>query len=168
MLDPRRGALPFVKLYVPIDGKGPMLMGTTEQGDDYPEPPGYQTVYFRGVPQRTMSRGVETAHGLESVAAALRFAETNEYSDIFFNRSFSTISNGRYNSPYRADVVGLRRPSLDPGGEYDVYEVLSPRQSGPAREQLLRPAVPGGIRSFDGRAYKLLLKLLRALGISWS
>ena len=90
----------------------------------------------------------------------------DQYSDIFFNRSFSTISNGRYSAPFRADVVGLRRPSLDPGGEYDVYEVLSPRQSGPAREQVLRPAVPGGIRSFESRAYKLLLKLLRALGLS--
>ena len=165
ILDPRRGAMPFVKLYVPLDGKGPVLMGSTDK-EEFDQPPGYATVYLRGVPQRTTSGGVETAHALESVAAALRFAETNEYSDIFFNRSFSTISNGRYNAPYRADVVGLRRPTLDPAGEYDVYEVLSPRQSGPAREQLLRPAVPGGIRNFQGEAYKLLLKLLRALGLS--
>jgi hypothetical protein len=165
ILDPRRGAMPFVKLYVPLDGKGPVLMGSTDK-EEFNQPPGYAAVYLRGVPQRTKSGGVDTAHALESVAAALRFAETNEYSDIFFNRSFSTISNGRYQAPYRADVVGLRRPTLDPTGEYDVYEVLSPRQSGPAREQLLRPAVPGGIRSFDGQAYKLLLKFLRALGLS--
>lgn len=156
--------MPFVKLYVPLDGKGPVLMGSTDK-EEFDQPPGYATVYLRGVPQRTMSGGVETAHALRSVDAALRFAETNEYSDIFFNRSFSTISNGRYEAPYRADVVGLRRPTLDPAGEYDVYEVLSPRQSGPAREQLLRPAVPGGIRNFQGEAYKLLLKLLRALGL---
>jgi hypothetical protein len=166
MLDPRRGALPSVKLYVPVDGRGPMLMGTTDQGDDYIEPPGYEPVYLRGVPQRTMSGGVETAHALKSVTAALEFAETNEYSEIFFNRSFSTISNGRYSAPFRPDVVGLRRPTLDRGGEYDVYEVLSPGQSGPARERVLRPAVPGAIRSFDAQAYKLLLKLLRALGFS--
>jgi hypothetical protein len=166
MLDPRRGALPFVKLYVAMDRQGPMLMGTTEEGEDYTEPPGYQTVYLRGVPQRTTSGGVDTAHAPESVVEALKYAKTNEYSDIFFNRSFRTISNGRYGAPYRPDVVGLRRPSLDPIGEYDVYEVLSPRQSGPAREQVLRPAVPGGIRNFDSRAYKLLLKLLRAFGLS--
>jgi hypothetical protein len=166
MLDPRRGGLPFVKLYVPIDGKGPMLMGTTEQGADYIEPPGYQTVYLRGIPQRTTSGGVDTAHALECVTAALRFAEKNEYSDIFFNRSFSTISNGEDDVPLRPDVVGLRRPTLDGGPKYDVFEVLSPRQSGPAREEVLRPAVLG-IGSFNSQAYKLLLKLLRALGISW-
>ena len=166
MLDPRRGDLPFVKLYVPIDGKGPMLMGTTEQGADYMEPPGYQPVFLRGVPQRTMSRGVETAHALESVVRALELARTNEYSDIFFNRSFSTISNGEDDVPLRPDVVGLRRPTLDGGPKYDVFEVLSPRQNGPAREQVLRPAVPG-IGNINSQAYKLLLKLLRALGISW-
>jgi hypothetical protein len=166
MLDPRRGARPFVRIYVPMDRQGPMLMGTTENGEDYMEPPGYQTVYLRGVPQRTTSGGIDTAHALQSVVEALSFAETNEYSDIFFNRSFSTISNGRYSAPFRPDVVGLRRPTLDPIGEYDVYEVLSPRQSGPAREEVLRPAVSGAIGTFNSRAYKLLLKLLRALGIS--
>ncbi len=165
ILDPRRGAMPFVKLYVPLDGQGPTLMGSTDK-EEFDQPPGYAAVYLRGVPQRTVSRGVETAHALRSVVAALEFAETNEYSEIFFNRSFSTISNGRYSAPFRPDVVGLRRPTLDPIGEYDVYEVLSPGQSGPAREEVLRPAVPGAIRGFEGRAYKLLLKLLRALGLS--
>lgn len=165
MLDPRRGALPFVRLYVPLDGKGPVLMGTTEQGGDYVEPPGYQPVFLRGVPQWTMSGGVETKHALESVVRALEFAETDRYSDIYFNRSFSTISDGTYNSSLRGDVVGRVRPSLEFEGEYDVFEVLSPRQSGPAREQSLRNAVPG-IRHFNSQAYKLLLKLLRALGIS--
>ena len=166
MLDPRRGGMPFVKLYVPIDREGPMLMGTTERGEDYPEPPGYQPVILRGVPQRTTSGGADTAHALESVNAALRFAETNEYSDIFFNRSFSTISNGEDDVALRPDVVGLRRPTLDGGPKYDVFEVLSPRQSGPAREEVLRPAVTG-IGTFNSQTYKLLLKLLRALGISW-
>ena len=165
MLDPRRGALPFVKLYVPLDGIGPMLMGTTEQGGDYIDPPGYEAVYLRGVPQRTTSRGTDTAHALESVARALRFAETNRYSDIYFNRSFSTISNGAYASSLRGDVVGRIRPTLISQGEYDVFEVLSPRQSGAAREQTLRTAVPG-IHHFSAQAYKLLLKLLRALGLS--
>lgn len=165
MLDPRRGALPFVKLYLPLDGKGPMLMGTTEQGSDYIEPPGYQPVFLRGVPQRTTSGGVETNHAIKSVEAALELAETNQYSDIFFNRSFSTISNGEYDVWLRPDVVGLRRPTLGFGPKFDVFEVLSPGQSGPAREQVLRPAVPG-IGRFNSQAYKLLLKLLRALGIS--
>jgi hypothetical protein len=165
MLDPRRGALPFVKIYVPLDGKGPMLMGTTEDGSDYIEPPGYEPVYLRGVPQRTMSRGVETSHARESVVEALEYARTNKYSDIYFNRSFSTISNGAYPSALRGDVVGQLRPTLDSAAQYDVFEVLSPRQNGPAREQVLRPAVPG-IGTFNSRAYKLLLKLLRALGIS--
>jgi hypothetical protein len=155
---------PVMRIYVPRDGIGPLLIGSNEK-EEFERPSGYDVVYLRGLPQRTVSRGVETAHARESVAEALNFAKKNEYSDIFFNRSFSTISNGRYGAPFRADVVGLRRPTLDPTGEYDVYEVLSPRQSGPAREQLLRPAV-SGIHSFDSRAYKLLLKLLRALGLS--
>jgi hypothetical protein len=166
MLDPRRGGLPFVKLYVPLDGKGPVLMGTTEQGADYIEPPGYQPVFLRGVPQRTESGGVETAHALKSVVGALELARTNDYSDIFFNRSFSTISNGEDDVLLRPDVVGVRRPTLEGGPKYDVFEVLSPRQSGPAREQVLRPAVPE-IGTINSEAYKLLLKLLRALGISW-
>lgn len=141
-------------------------MGTTEQGADYIEPPGYQPVFLRGVPQRTMSGGVETAHALESVVGALELARANEYSDIFFNRSFSTISNGEDDVALRPDVVGLRRPTLDGGPKYDVFEVLSPRQSGPAREGVLRPAV-SRIGTFNSQTYKLLLKLLRALGISW-
>ena len=161
LLDPNRGAQPFVKLYVPMDGRGPMLLGSTDK-EEFVQPPGYEVVYLRGVPQRTFSRGAETAHARRSVEKALEFAGTNEYSDIFFNRSFSTISSGKYNVAYRPDVVGLRRSTLN--GEYDVYEVLSPRQSGEAREQVLRPVVPG-IRAFDSQAYKILLKLLRALGI---
>jgi hypothetical protein len=157
--------MPFVKIYVPLDREGPMLMGTTERGEDYLEPPGYQPVYLRGVPQRTMSRGVETSHAPESVVRALEYARSNRYSDIYFNRSFSTISNGTYESSLRGDVVGRLRPALGLEGEYDVFEVLSPRQSGPAREQTLRSAVPG-IRDFNSQAYKLLLKLLRALGLS--
>jgi hypothetical protein len=165
MLDPRRGALPFVKLYVPLDGTGPMLMGTDEMGDDYLEPPGYEPVYLRGVPQRTTSRGVDTAHARDSVVEALSMAETNRYSDIYFNRSFSTISNGEFESPLRPDVVGVVRPALDSETKFDVFESLSPGQRGPAREQVLRPAV-SAIQNFNARAYKLLLKLLRALGIS--
>jgi len=152
-----------MKIYVPFDGKGPILVGSGE--GDFRKPSGYDEVYLRGIPRRTVSRGVDTDHAQVSVEQALLYAGTNKYSEIFFNRSFSTISNGRYGSQYRADVVGHRRPTLDPGGEYDVYEVLSPRQSGPARERVLRPAVPG-IGNFNSRAYKLLLKLLRTLRLS--
>lgn len=165
MLDRRRGARPYVKLYVPIDGKGPMLMGTTEQGDDYIEPPGYQAVYLRGAPQRTMSGGVETGHALESVVRALEFARTNNYSDIFFNRSITVITSGGNQAQLRPDVAALYRPGLFGDGEFDVWEVLSPGQKGPERELALRP-VASRMRGFDSRAYKLLLKLLRALGIS--
>jgi hypothetical protein len=161
ILDQRRGTM---KIYVPLDGKGPILLGSTET-EDLEQPPGYSTVYLRGIPQRTYSGGVETGHARASVDNALRFAETDEYSEIFFNQSFRRISGGKYDSSLRGDVVGLRRPDVERGGEYDVFESLSPRQNGPAREQVLRDAVPG-IRNFESRAYKLLLKLLRALGIS--
>jgi hypothetical protein len=165
-LQPGRTAtpVPTMKVFVPTDGEGPILVGSGPEGS-YEKPPGYDEVTLYGTPQRTVSRGADTGHGLGSAEAALDMARTNKYSDIFFNRSFSRISNGEYKTPLRPDVVGRLRPSLDPGRGYDVHEVLSPGQSGPPREQQLRDVVPA-IGSFNSRAYKLLLKLLRALGIS--
>jgi hypothetical protein len=112
-----------------------------------------------------MSGGVETAHALKSVERALEWAEADEYSDIYFNRTITVITSGGNQSSLRPDVADLYRPSLSDNGEFNVWEVFSPGQRAPKRELELRPVAPR-MRGFDGRAYKLLLKLLRALGLS--
>jgi hypothetical protein len=155
---------PMMRIYVPIDGRGPLLIGSDNK-QEFEPPPGYEAVNLRGTPQRTVSQGVETNHALNSVEQALNFAESNKYSDIYFNRSMSTISNGETDVQLRPDVVAVLRPALSTGFKYDIGEVLSPRQNGPERERKLRDFIPQ-IRNFDSRTYKLLLKLLRALGLS--
>jgi hypothetical protein len=123
-------------LFVPRDGIGPTLIGSTAD-QDYEQPPGYDAVRLVGLPQATRSLGVETNHAIESVREGLRMAETNRYSTIFFNRSYSTLSDGEVLSPLRSDVVGVLRPSAR-AFRYDPYEVYSPGQKPEDREEQLK------------------------------
>ena len=95
------------------------------------------------------------------VNEGLRLAGSNEFSDIYFNRSFSTINDLMFESLIRPDVVGVARPTLDSRVEYQPFEILSPRQTHEEREEVM-PRV-GGVRPLQSRSYKLLLKILRSL-----
>lgn len=149
-----------MKIYVPSDKVGPILVGSNER-EDFEQPPGYDVVYLRGAPQITYSSGAETAHARESAVEALRLASSNEFSDIYFNRSFSTINDRMFQSLRRPDVVGVARPTLDGAPEYQPYEILSPRQTHEEREDVM-PRV-SGVRRLQSRHYRMLLKLLHAL-----
>jgi hypothetical protein len=82
------GALPTVKIYVPIDGVGPTLassIGTKE----LEQPPGYDTVHLRGSPRRGAHPDATGAGG--DAEAALELAATNRFSDIYFNLKMQPV-----------------------------------------------------------------------------
>jgi len=142
---------PSMLLYAPEDRIGPVLVGSTAT-QEYAEPPGYDTVRLVGTPQVTRSSGSETGHAQDSVEEALRLAETNQFSTIYFNRSFSMITSRMVQSLIRPDVVAVVRPHLDVFEIYHPYESLSPGQTLEERQDDM-PDVPG-IRPLDGRRYK--------------
>jgi hypothetical protein len=133
----RQGRPPAMVLFVPQDRVGPTLIGSTADRE-YELPPGYDPVRLVGLPQSTSSLGVETKHAIESVREGLRMAETNTFSSIYFNRSFTTLSDGEISSPLRPDVVGVLRPEARAGYRFDPYEVYSPGQKPEARENQLK------------------------------
>ena len=137
-------------VFVPADGIGPLLVGSTATLD-YAQPHGYDSVIFRGTPQATYSRGVETGHAYDSIHEALRLAATNQFSDIYFNRSFSTITDRMVQSLIRPDVVAVARPPFSDPFRLRPYEVYSKGQSSKKRQKDM-PAVPG-IAPLDGRPY---------------
>jgi hypothetical protein len=150
-LVPHPGRTPIMVLFLPMDGKGPMLVGSDAEGS-YLEPPGYETVKLIGTPQVTYSRGNETRHADASVEEALRLAETNQFSEIYFNRSFSTSTDRVVQSRIRPDVLALVRPEIRLDYIYHPFESLSPGQTREQRMQVM-PNVPG-IRELDARRYK--------------
>ena len=110
-----RGAPPpRMWILVPLDGKGPPLVGSTG-GDEFLEPPGYDKVEFIGMPQETWRQGVRSNHARDSVEAALRYAMSNNYSRIYFNSALSTSTDGEVDAPLRPDMLGVVRPELDLG-----------------------------------------------------
>lgn len=134
LLAAKRGSTPSIVVFVPQDGVGPLLLGSTATAD-FEEPGGYDSVTLRGAPQVTYSRGVETKHAYDSIDEALRLAATNQFSDIFFNRSFAVLSNRIVQSPVRPDVVAIARVSFRSPFQFHPYEVLSRGQHGNIREQ---------------------------------
>jgi hypothetical protein len=149
-------------IFVPIDGKGPLLVGSDENGDRE-LPDGYAKVMFFGTPQVTRAGGVETGHADDSVQAALTDAATNRFSSFYFNMSFRSSTQGVSVSYIRPDVLAVYRPSLDLPFAMKPYESLSPGQTLPAR-QLEMPTDLPGLEPVTGQRYKLLLKLLKLLG----
>jgi hypothetical protein len=148
------GRMPTMVLYVPIDGRGPLLVGSTAK-IDYPLPEGYDTVTFKGRPQVTRLGGVPTGHARDGVKEALRLAASNAFSTIYFNRSFSTITNGMVFSRLRPDVVALTRPTSNLPYRHYPYESLSEGQELPDRQKEM-PEVPG-IAPVDGAKYDKIL-----------
>ena len=159
------GQPPRIVVYVPLDGKGPILIG---EGDtDYELPRGYDRVTLHGTPQSTTLGGVETRHADDSVEMGLQMAGTDKFSDIFFNRSYTTITGGRIQSNLRSDVVGLYRPDLQLESLLAPYESLSPGQNREEREEQLQ-GIPGMRMSpLEARRYKILKFLLSLLAKRW-
>ena len=150
-LMPQRGQTPVMVLFVPTDGKGPMLVGSDAEGD-FMQPPGYQTVRLFGTPQVTYSRGAETGHAEDSIEEALRLGATNQFSELHFNRTFSTATGRVVQSLIRPDVLAVVRPELDLEDIYHPYESYSPGQNDRTRLPDM-PNVPW-VRPVYGRRYK--------------
>jgi len=144
-------------VFVPLDRIGPILLGSTET-EEYIEPEGYSTVHFIGTPQITHRGGSETEHAISSVGEALRMAATNEYSEIFFNRSMSLATGWVIRSPLRADVFGVIRPELREEFDYAPAEAVSPRQR-PEDRQLQFSQFPR-MKPIKFLPYTKLLRLL--------
>ncbi len=155
-----RGGKPVMTLYVPNDGVGPTLVGSTDR-IEYEEPPGYSTVKLSGLPQSTWSRGTETNHARDSIDEALTMAAENRYSEIVFNRALATTTQGLDPSPLRPDVVGVLRPEFRTDFTYDPYESYSPGQKPRERQRQLE-GLPG-LGPVRGQQYKMLKYLLSLL-----
>jgi len=153
-----RGAPPpRMWILVPLDGKGPPLVGSTG-ADEFLEPPGYEKVELIGMPQETWRQGIRSNHARDSAEAALRYAMSNNYSRIYFNSALSTSTEGEVDAPLRPDMLGVVRPGLDLGYRFKPYESYSPRQAWEARESLLQLIHPA-MGEPEGQFYKFLIAL---------
>jgi hypothetical protein len=155
ILASRPGKKPVLQLFVPRDGKGPTLLGSDLKGD-YPQPPGYDLVKLIGTPQITNSRGVETGHARDSVEVALDLAASNRFSEIYFNSSISTVTEGAREEAFRPDIVAVVRPELSAEPTFKPYEIYSPGQK-PAVRELQLNGIPGFIQ-LEGHSYKYLFE----------
>lgn len=158
ILDEQKGLDPKMVIYVPIDKIGPILIGSTGTTEIGRRPDGYDEVELEGLPQRTTSANVATNHARESVARALLEAWSNQFSKIYFNRSFATITNGGINSYLRSDLVGIYRPEVASEYDYRPYEILSSGQQINERQEQMEyfPRV----KPPEGHHYKLLLDII--------
>lgn len=157
------GRPPQAIIYVPDDLRGPMLMGMTDK-EEFVEPKGYSSVMLIGTPQVTRSGGAETRHADDSLEQGLQLANTNRFSMVFFNRSFSTITSGEHTFLIRPDVTAVVRPELELGYRLWPYESLSPGQMLPERQNEMPPIK--GLRSLEGKPYlKVLIKILQSMGL---
>jgi hypothetical protein len=150
------GDMPTLKIYVPRDGVGPTLLGENA-GLEFTKPEGYDEVKFIGTPQATFSGGAETGHAKDSIEVGLRLATTNQFETIYFNRSFSKITNGMVESLIRPDVVAVTRPTINDRFVYHPYESLSPRQELGDRIPDI-PNIPS-IAPLQGERYKKSMRL---------
>jgi hypothetical protein len=128
------GKNPRMVIFVPLRGDGPMLTGPT-QDKDYMTPEGYLPVTLIGIPQVTRPVGRNSFHAHDSVDEALILATSNLFGTIYFNRAWSTLTNGEVKSRIRNDVVAVVRPGFDANFIYHPVEVLSPRQTPKGQEQ---------------------------------
>ncbi|QUD87781.1 hypothetical protein [Phenylobacterium montanum] len=136
------GRTPQLRIYVPTNGYGDILLGSTPNMDLPERPEGYDEVLLRGRPQVTSSRGLETGHADDGVEEALRLARSNEFKEICFNLSFTNCTGMVVQSVRRPDVLAIVRPQLDVGYNFRPYETWSPRQK-PEERQEEMPDVPG-------------------------
>jgi hypothetical protein len=153
------GQRPVLRIYVPIDGRGPPLMGSTWETGEIEAPPDYREVTFYGRPQETQSGGGTTNHALDGVQQALDVAETGGWSEFYFNSAITTSTNGRIVSQLRPDVMAVSRPTLDAENPiYQPIESFSPGQRPADRATQLK--LDPSIRDMIGRPYKKLLQAL--------
>jgi hypothetical protein len=89
---------------------------------------------------------------------ALRLAESNDFSDIYLNTSFSTITRGNVRSLIRPDVTAQARPELQSPFRLRPYEIFSNRQTAEQRQAQM-PSGVSWIAPVDGRGYKKFLRL---------
>jgi hypothetical protein len=132
---------PSMWVYVPLDGKGPDLVGSDNK-EEFDQPPGYAKVRLVGTPQITSSRGVETGHAADSTEEALRLARSNEFETIYFNRSLTMSTQGLYQSLIRPDVVAVARPDLQWEITHVPYETLSAGQTEEEQQDRMPKGVP--------------------------
>jgi hypothetical protein len=142
---------PVVVIYVPMDKIGPALIGETRE-EDFRQPSGYSAVRLIGTPQMTYSRDGETGHAADSIQRALAMAETDQFSEIYFNRSLMTSTGGALAYRYRPDVIGIMRPELKNTYVYWPYESLSPGQNLKGRQDIF-DNLPG-MGPVEGQRYK--------------
>ena len=123
------GKASFLKIFVPDDGEGPMLIGSTPDREMM-SPKGYSVVEFRGKPQANFAGDRETDQADKCVEEAMRLARTNQFSMIFFNSTVSTGTGRLVESLLRPDVYGVFRPKLNftPPARWHASEIKSPRQ----------------------------------------
>lgn len=155
ILDEQKGFNPKMIIYVPIDKLGPILIGSTATAEIGRTPEGYSEVELEGLPQRTTSGGIATNHARESVVRALIEAESDQFSKIYFNRSFTTITNGDVVSYLRADLLCVYRIESISGIRYKPIEILSPGQY--LSERTMQMMGLPYIESPTGYKYKALL-----------
>ncbi len=117
-----------------------------------PPPPGYDSVTPKGTPQVTYSGGVETGHAHDSIDEGMRLAGSNQFSTIYFNRSFTTVTDGMVQSLFRPDVTAVARQNSGLPFSHYPYESYSPGQ-GPKQRQPQMPPVQW-IAPVDGKDYR--------------
>lgn len=144
---------PSMVIFVPIHGAGPILTGP-DQDKNYPTPEGYLPVTLIGIPQVTRPAGRRSFHAHDSVDEALGLAETNQFGTIYFNRAWSTLTNGEVKSRVQHDVVAVVRPGADLGLIYHPSEVLSPGQTR-EQQQLRIPKDPRINRKLGIKRFRL-------------
>ena len=134
------GKNPRMVIFVPLHGDGPMLTGP-DSDKDYPCPEGYLPVTLIGIPQVTRPVGRKSFYAHDSVDEALELATSNLFGTIYFNKAWSTLTNGQVRSRIRNDVVAVARPGVDLDYIYHPAEVLSPGQT-PEQQKERMPIDP--------------------------
>jgi hypothetical protein len=138
ILQALKGKNPNLVIFVPLHGEGPIRVGP-ELDKDYPCPEGYLAVRLIGIPQVTRPVGRRSYHAYDSVDEALALAKTKQFGTIYFNRAWSSLTNGEVRSRIQRDVVAVKLPGLDMDAIYHPVEVLSPGQTKEQQERRMDP-----------------------------
>ncbi|HEX3915793.1 MAG TPA: hypothetical protein VHW60_00530 [Caulobacteraceae bacterium] len=150
-------SLPRLRILVPINGRGPTLLGATTTEEFNTIPPGYRAVEFYGTPQETLRQGIGTNHARDSVEQALDEARIDpNLREVWFNRAITTSTRGQVVMRLRPDVLAVYDAGLGLPPRFGPMESYSPGQDPDARAEDLRHPSLEGVR---GRFYNMLRKL---------
>jgi hypothetical protein len=108
------------------------VLAGSNRSENFRQPSGYDAVELIGTPQET-----KEGHPEDGIVAALEMAWTHRYSAIFFNRSYTTITQGLVQSLRRSDVVGVAREGFNSPFGYFPHESLSNGQTREDRQMEL-------------------------------